>query len=209
MGDLVSIASSKTRVSAMNDESAARSAPEVWTDLLKRVAQENDQQAFRQLYLHFAPRIKAYAINQGFGQHADVLAQEVMTQVWRKASHFNPSIAAASTWIFTIARNQRIDILRKLKRTQCETHIETEALWELPIDDITIASIQQASTANYIGRHLAQLPEEQLIALRKVYYEGKTHEDVATELNIPLGTIKGRIRLALKKLRVSFAQVSL
>src|SRR5688572_23032387 len=188
---------------SMNDSTAANDSPD-WGALLARVAEHDDKAAFRAIYQHFAPRIKAYAINQGFSQHAEVLVQEVMTSVWRNADKYSESLASVSTWVFTITRNQRIDILRKLNRTRAEVVIETEDLWQIPTEDTTICSIQNLSTEKFVTAALEKLPEEQMIALRKVYYEGKTHEEVAEELNIPLGTVKGRLRLSLQKLRVMF-----
>ena len=187
----------------MNDSTAAHDVPD-WGALLARVAETDDKAAFRAIYQHFAPRIKAYAINQGFSQHAEVLVQEVMTSVWRNAGKYSESLASVSTWIFTITRNQRIDILRKLNRSRAEIVIETEDLWQIPTEDTTICSIQNLSTEKFVKAAIDKLPEEQMIALRKVYYEGKTHEEVAEELNIPLGTVKGRLRLSLQKLRVMF-----
>jgi RNA polymerase sigma factor (sigma-70 family) len=192
----------------MNDSTAANDAPD-WGALLARVAENDDKAAFRAIYQHFAPRIKAYAINQGFSQHAEVLVQEVMTSVWRNADKYSESLASVSTWIFTITRNQRIDILRKLNRTRAEIVIETEDLWQIPTEDTTICSIQNLSTEKFMKSAIDKLPEEQMIALRKVYYEGKTHEEVAAELNIPLGTVKGRLRLSLQKLRVIFEAKSI
>jgi RNA polymerase sigma factor (sigma-70 family) len=192
-----------TKAVSMNDPTAADNTPD-WGALLTRVAKQDDKAAFRELYQHFAPRIKAYAINQGFSQHAEVLVQEVMTSVWRNADKYSESLASVSTWIFTIARNQRIDILRKLNRTRAEIVIETEDLWQIATEDTTICSIQNLSTEKFVKTAVDKLPEEQMIALRKVYYEGKTHEEVAEELKIPLGTVKGRLRLALQKLRVMF-----
>jgi RNA polymerase sigma factor (sigma-70 family) len=193
---------------SMNDSTATNDAPD-WGALLARVAETDDKAAFRAIYQHFAPRIKAYAINQGFSQHAEVLVQEVMTSVWRNADKYSESLASVSTWIFTITRNQRIDILRKLNRTRAEIVIETEDLWQIPTEDTTICSIQNLSTEKFMKSAIDKLPEEQMIALRKVYYEGKTHEEVAEELNIPLGTVKGRLRLSLQKLRVIFEAKSI
>lgn len=187
----------------MNNASAAPKEHD-WGELLARVAQQDDVAAFREIYQYFAPRIKAYAINQGFSQHAEVLVQEVMTNVWRNAAKYSESLSSVSTWIFTIARNQRIDMLRKLNRTRNEVVLETEDLWQIPTEDHTIRSIQHLSTEKFVATAVNTLPEEQMIALRKVYYEGKTHEEVAEELKIPLGTVKGRLRLALKKLRLMF-----
>ncbi|HEX7762873.1 MAG TPA: sigma-70 family RNA polymerase sigma factor [Cellvibrio sp.] len=192
-----------TKAQSMNDSSAANDTPD-WGALLARVAEHDDKAAFREIYKHFAPRIKAYAINQGFSQHAEVLVQEVMTSVWRNAGKYSEALASVSTWIFTITRNQRIDMLRKLNRTRAEVVIETEDLWQIPTEDTTICSIQNLSTEKFVKTAIDKLPEEQMIALRKVYYEGKTHEEVAEELKIPLGTVKGRLRLSLQKLRVMF-----
>ncbi len=182
-------------------------AAQDWAGLMARVAHSQDRAAFRALYQQFAPRIKAYAINQGFSQQAEVLVQEVMTSVWRCADKYNAELAAVSTWIFTIARNQRIDMLRRQNRHKAEVALETEELWQIPTEeDTTVLSIQHLSNQKLIGESLRRLPEEQMIALRKVYFEGKTHEQVAEELQIPLGTVKGRIRLSLQKLRVLFAE---
>lgn len=124
--------------------------------------------------------------------------------MWRNAGKYSEALASVSTWIFTITRNQRIDMLRKLNRTRAEVVIETEDLWQIPTEDTTICSIQNLSTEKFVKNAIDKLPEEQMIALRKVYYEGKTHEEVAEELKIPLGTVKGRLRLSLQKLRVMF-----
>ena len=191
-----------TKAKPMNERNATKADDQDWPALLARVAQHGDRDAFRKIYSYFAPRIKAYAINQGFGQHAEVLVQEVMTNVWRNADKYSEALASVSTWIFTISRNQRIDLLRKMYRTKAEVVIETEELWQIPMEDTTVRSIQNASTEKCIRESIDTLPEEQMIAVRKVYYEGKTHQEVAEELNIPLGTLKGRLRLSLKKLRV-------
>ena len=191
-----------TKAKPMNERNATKADDQDWPALLARVAQHGDRDAFRKIYSYFAPRIKAYAINQGFGQHAEVLVQEVMTNVWRNADKYSEALASVSTWIFTISRNQRIDLLRKMNRTKAEVVIETEELWQIPMEDTTVRSIQNASTEKCIRESIDTLPEEQMIAVRKVYYEGRTHQEVAEELNIPLGTLKGRLRLSLKKLRV-------
>lgn len=192
-----------TKAKPMTDRTpAAKSDGPDWGALIARVAEHHDREAFRQIYSFFAPRIKAYAINQGFSQHAEVLVQEVMINIWRNADKYTESLASVSTWIFTITRNQRIDLLRKMNRTNAEIVLETEELWQIPTEDTTIRSIQAGSSERCIRESIDTLPEEQMIAVRKVYYEGKTHQEVAEELKIPLGTLKGRLRLSLKKLRV-------
>jgi len=192
----------RTKAKSMSEQSTSRGDGPDWGQLLGQVAREGDTAAFRKVYAHFAPRIKAYAINQGMHQQAEELVQEVMTSVWRNADKYRDSLASASTWIFTITRNQRIDLLRKKGRSKAEMTIDTEELWQIPTEDTTIRSIQAGSTEKVMRESIKELPEEQMIAVRKVYYEGKTHQEVAEELNVPLGTLKGRLRLSMKKLRV-------
>ncbi len=192
----------RTKAKAMSEQGTAKGDGPDWAKLLSKVANEGDTAAFRTVYDYFAPRIKAYAINQGMHQQAEELVQEVMTSVWRNADKYRDSLASASTWIFTITRNQRIDLLRKKSRSKAEITVDTEELWQIPTEDTTIRSIQAGSTEKKMKESIGELPEEQMIAVRKVYYEGKTHQEVAEELNVPLGTLKGRLRLSMKKLRV-------
>ncbi len=192
----------RTKAQSMSNASPGNGDGPNWGELLGRVAHQSDTAAFRKVYDHFAPRIKAYAINQGMHQQAEELVQEVMTSVWRNADKYRDSLASASTWIFTITRNQRIDLLRKKGRTKAEITVDTEELWQIPTEDTTIRSIEAGSTEKKMKESIRELPEDQMIAVRKVYYEGKTHQEVAEELNVPLGTLKGRLRLSMKKLRV-------
>lgn len=196
----------EARAKSMHDSTTgdeAQTDNQYWADILVRIAKQDDRKSFKTLYEYFAPRIKAYAINRGSNQHAEALVQEVMTNVWRNADKYSPNLSSVPTWIFTIMRNQHIDMLRKLNRTRAEIIIETEDLWQIPTEeDTTVLSIQKLSTEKFVKDAIEKLPEEQMIALRKVYYEGKTHEKVAEELNVPLGTIKGRLRLSLQKLHV-------
>ncbi len=193
---------SGNRAKPMNENNPGKADGSDWASLLARVAQRGDRDAFRQLYDHFAPRIKSYAINQGMGQQAEELVQEVMINVWRKADQYTDSLASPSTWIFSITRNQRIDLLRKTNRSKAEIAVDTEELWQIPTEDTTVRSIQAGSTEKVVRASINTLPEEQMIAVRKIYYEGKTHEEVAEELKVPLGTLKGRLRLSMRKLRV-------
>lgn len=193
---------SGNRAKPMNENNPGKADGPDWASLLARVAQRGDRDAFRQLYDHFAPRIKSYAINQGMGQQAEELVQEVMINVWRKADQYTDSLASPSTWIFSITRNQRIDLLRKTNRSKAEIAVDTEELWQIPTEDTTVRSIQAGSTEKVVRASINTLPEEQMIAVRKIYYEGKTHEEVAEELKVPLGTLKGRLRLSMRKLRV-------
>lgn len=168
-------------------------------DLLVAVGQKKDKDAFAQLFAHYAPRVKSFLIKGGASpEQADELAQETMVTVWQKAASFDPAKAQASTWIFTIARNKRIDGLRKRIRP------------EIDMDDAELLADGAPSAAEIIAANqetgimaqaLKALPPEQSNLLYKSFFEDKTHADIARESGLPLGTVKSRIRLALEKLR--------
>ena len=175
-----------------------------WGVKLERVGKHQDREAYRALFEHFAPQIKYYAIANGIASHAEELVQEVFVSIWRKSSLYDWRKAAASTWIFTIARNQRIDMLRKMQRTSAEVSVETEDLWQIPgeNDEEPVTALHRLVSERRIRESLKHLPEEQVTVIAKVYMEHKSHQAVADELNIPLGTVKSRVRLALNKLKV-------
>lgn len=167
-------------------------------DLLLAVAQRQDKAAFAELFDYFAPRIKSFLMKGGAApDQADELAQETMIAVWQKAGQFDPAKASASTWIFTIARNKRIDVLRKTPRP------------EMDADDLDLADdtpdageqIAQAEETDIMAEAIQNLPPEQADLLYKSFFEDKTHADIAKETSLPLGTVKSRIRLALDRLR--------
>ncbi|MGM0951717.1 MAG: sigma-70 family RNA polymerase sigma factor [Pseudomonadota bacterium] len=175
-----------------------------WGALLEKVGKHQDRAAYHALFEHFAPQIKYYAISNGIANHAEELVQEVFISIWRRSCLYDWRKAAASTWIFTIARNQRIDMLRKLQRRSAEMAVETEDLWQIPgeNEDEPVTSLHRLMSERRIRESLSHLPEEQITVIAKVYMEHKSHQMVADELGIPLGTVKSRVRLALNKLRV-------
>lgn len=172
-----------------------------WSLCLLKVA-ESDRDAFAKLFKHFAPLIKAFALNGSAlaAAHAEELVQEVMIKVWQKASGYNPQKAAASTWIYTIARNCRTDMYRRLQKF--DTPVSADDIWpEVESEELFVA-VQQKRDAVRIKEMLEQLPHEQSQILVKVYMEGKSHSEVAEALDLPLGTVKSRVRLAMKKLQL-------
>ncbi|PSF12311.1 RNA polymerase subunit sigma-24 [Marinobacter fuscus] len=175
-----------------------------WGVLLEKVGKNQDREAYRQLFEHFAPQVKYYAISNGIANLAEELVQEVFVSIWRRSCLYDWRKAAASTWIFTIARNQRIDMLRKMQRTSAEMAVETEDLWQIPgeNEDEPVTSLHRLMSERRVRESLSHLPEEQITVIAKVYMEHKSHQMVADELDIPLGTVKSRVRLALNKLRV-------
>lgn len=173
-------------------------------DCMSRIANERDKAAFAELFDHYAPQIRAYSLARDPGSDlvADDLVQEVMTRVWLKASKYNARLANLNTWIFTLARNCRIDYLRRNSRYATEidpTDIFNDMEDEGP-GPFRLA--QQDRTGDSIKAGLEALPREQSDILRKVCLEGKTHQQTSEELKLPLGTVKSRVRLALKKLEV-------
>lgn len=170
-----------------------------YRDLLLAVAQKKDKVAFAELFDYFAPRIKSFLIKGGATpDQAEELAQETMVAVWQKAATFNPAKANASTWIFTVARNKRIDTLRKKIRPETQSDDSDLIADETPLASETMAAEEES---NIMAGVLKSLPQEQANLLYKSFFEDKTHADIAAETNIPLGTVKSRIRLALDKLR--------
>jgi RNA polymerase sigma-70 factor (ECF subfamily) len=173
------------------------------TDLIA-VAEKRDQVALGRLFDHYVPKIRSFCLmsQPGATLMADDIAQEVMIRVWNKAHTFKPEAASLNTWIFTIARNARIDYLRKNGRHQ--SNIDPELLWNDVVDESAdpFRDAQQSRDKDRIQAGLSQLPNEQRQVLAKVYLEGKTHVEAAEELGLPLGTIKSRVRLALHKLTI-------
>lgn len=173
-----------------------------WSLCLQQVAKEEDREAFSRLFTHFAPLIKAFSLNGSnlAATQADELVQEVMIKVWQKASGFNPQKAAASTWIYTIARNCRTDMYRRLQKF--DTPINAQDIWPDDGSEELFVTVQQRRDEVRVRELLQQLPHEQSQILAKVYMEGKSHSEVAQDLGLPLGTVKSRIRLAMQKLQL-------
>jgi len=183
---------------------ASGAAPSVTAEtLIARIAASRDREAYAQLFCLFAPKVKAFMMRQGMGfQAAEDLAQDTLLTLWRKSELFDPARAAASTWIYTIARNLRIDAARKAARVRDLP----EDLWQgnapKPADDQVIEHQEQAS----IGRAFDRLPQEQKAILRLSYYEGLSQAEIARAQSIPLGTVKSRMRLAIARLRTHFLE---
>ena len=168
-----------------------------WVEHVKRIRDAQDQAAFAELFQHFAPRIKAFLMKSGSdATMAEECAQEVMATLWHKAHLFDPTRATVATWVFTIARNKRIDVLRKQRRPEPE-----ELGWgpEAEPDQDDVIALQQ-ETAQLRTAMLA-LPEAQRELIEKAYFGDLSHREIASQTGLPLGTIKSRIRLALDRLR--------
>jgi len=169
----------------------------MWVNHVHAVRDHQDKAAFAELFAHFAPRVKSFLMKSGATHDvAEECAQDVMATLWRKAALFDPAKASVSTWIFTIARNRRIDMLRKQRRPEPE-----DLPWgpEAEPDQSDVIALQQET--EQLGRALAELPEKQRHLIEKAYFGDLSHSEIAEQTGLPLGTIKSRIRLALDRLR--------
>ena len=129
---------------------------------------------------------------------AQEIAQEALIMVWRKAASFDRTRASAATWIYTIARNKRIDLLRTGRPAiEAEDWLVVYAPEEQGAD----TSVSAGQTYIRVKALMESLSADQLVVIRKAFFEDKTHTAIAEELALPLGTVKSRIRLALAKLR--------
>jgi len=168
-------------------------------DLIEAIASRQDRVAFAALFRHFAPRVKAFIIRGGSdAETAQEVAQEALVMVWRKAASFDRGRASAATWIYTIARNKRIDLLRRSARP---IDAEDWLVVYAPEGEDADKSVLAGQTYTRVKQLLGGLSEDQLVVIRKAFFEDKTHTVIAEELKLPLGTVKSRIRLALGRLR--------
>lgn len=172
---------------------------EAMTAALASLVQERDQQVFARLFRFYAPRIKTYLRKLGTDDAmAEELAQEAMLAVWRKAESFDPAKATAGTWIFAIARNLRIDRLRRERRPEIDP--DDPALVEDPAPRADeVVAVEQSERK--VRAALAGLPPEQAEVVALSFYEDRPHAEIAARLGLPLGTVKSRLRLALKRIR--------
>ncbi len=177
---------------------------ENWDQLIVKVGTDQDRQAFSKLFNHFAPYLKGFLLkSDGVGpEHAEELVQETMLKLWRKAPTYSPSQAAASTWIYTIARNTRIDWIRKHYKENT-TELTADDLYDNAETPSPYSSLIRVRNSRSIEEQLKTLPVEQQDVLRLMYFDGKSGQQIADALNLPLGTVKSRIRLALAKLKLS------
>lgn len=170
-----------------------------FADLLGAVATRQDRNAFAELFAYYAPRVKSYLLRLGADNAlAEEIVQDVMVTVWRKAGLFDRAQASASTWIFRIARNRRIDLFRRSKRPELDPEEEMVLPSGVEAPD---ARVEAMETEARVRAAMKDLPEEQVLLLKLAFYEGLSHSEIAAKLGAPLGTVKSRIRLAFVKMK--------
>ncbi|MBI1173052.1 sigma-70 family RNA polymerase sigma factor [bacterium] len=173
-----------------------------WSALMLAVRDGRDRAAFALLFRHFAPRVKSYLMKSGASAaQAEECAQDVMTTLWQKAGMFDPARASVSTWIFTIARNRMIDMVRRDRRPDPEP-----APWDRDAEPDQAEVYAAAEESRALTAALADLPEKQRSLIQRAFYGDLSHSEIALETGLPLGTIKSRIRLALDRLRARLSE---
>ncbi|NND91127.1 MAG: sigma-70 family RNA polymerase sigma factor [Granulosicoccus sp.] len=172
-------------------------------DNLLAIGRDRDEAAFADVYSYYAGRVKSFLMGKGMNEDtAEELTQEIMLVVWRRAESYDPNKAAASTWLFTIARNRRIDYLRGNSRI--EVDLDDEMLdMQSTETDTQEKFVADEQSARQLETALASLPQEQRQVMHLSYYRGMSHGDIAQWLELPIGTVKSRIRLAIQAVRGS------
>ncbi|CAM3450107.1 sigma-70 family RNA polymerase sigma factor [Parendozoicomonas haliclonae] len=190
---------SEPRGKSPNSSAPNNSAPDSINQKLVDLGRYRDKRLFLAIYDHFAPRLKSYLVGRGaHSEIAEELVQEAMLSVWRHSSTYNPDKATASTWIFRIARNLWIDRMRRDK-----AHLLT-SLDSCPTDlypDLSFQPSLAPLDGDTLKSAINNLPQQQAQLVYKVYYQGKTHREIADECDIPLGSVKSGLRLAFGKLK--------
>jgi RNA polymerase sigma-70 factor (ECF subfamily) len=175
-----------------------------YSDCIIAIAKDQDKAAFKSLFDYYAGRLKSFYLQQGLNaETAEELVQEVFVMIWRKAEQFDPAKANASTWIYTIARNKRIDYLRKDIR-RAEDPMEFLPDIEDDPQNSPEEKVIQSNLSDRIQDILKHLPEEQAKIIRQSYFQGLTHQEIAAKNKIPLGTVKSRMRLAIERLKTGW-----
>ena len=167
--------------------------------LLAAVATARDRAAFVTLFERYAGRVKGFLLRAGTGAGlADEVTQEVMVAVWRRAGTFDPAKASAATWIFTIARNRRIDLLRRAARGEADG---TDPLVDPEPAASAETGLAGAERDARVRDVVADLSEAQREVVHLAFFSGLSQSEIADRLVLALGTVKSRLRLAFSRLR--------
>lgn len=170
-----------------------------FADLMEAVAIHKDKAAYGELFAYYGPRVKAYLMRLGADNAlAEELAQDVMVTVWRKADLFDRTQASVSTWLFRVARNKRIDAIRRTTKPELDPNDPLLLPSAPPAADSVITG---AERDQLVREAIVDLPEEQRQLLQQAFYDGLSHREIAEQTGTPLGTVKSRLRLAFLKLR--------
>lgn len=168
-----------------------------WAALLVAVGTDQDRAAFSALFGQYGPRVKAFLMRTGMNPSAaEDCMQDVMVTLWRKAHMYDPARATVATWLFTIARNRKIDLIRKSRRPEPE-----DLPWGPEPEPEQADALALQEDSRRLADAVAQLPPKQRELVERAFYGDLSHSEIAAETGLPLGTIKSRIRLAIDRLR--------
>ena len=197
------LGSAEERAGGRAARDAGLDAADRYRRLIAAVA-KRDTLAFIALFDHFAPRIKAYMRKLGASEEdAEELVQETMLTVWRKAATYDAARSAVSSWVFTIARNLRIDALRRDQRRVLDLADPMLLPAARPAADDAIEGLEQQARVRLA---MLALPPEQAAVVNLAFYEGLSHGEIAAALAVPLGTVKSRMRLAFQRIRLALEE---
>jgi RNA polymerase sigma-70 factor (ECF subfamily) len=191
----------ESRTSQVKVESAdpLDSSPAQLALWLQAVAQRQDREAFARLHAHFSPRLAAWLAKSGLSAtQAEEVVQETMISVWRKAGQYDPALSGASTWIFVIARNLRVDMQRRRSNREMAPLEDWDQIDDSPTGEEILLTSERESK---LRQALSRLSPEQANVLEQAYFAEKPQSAIARDLGVPLGTVKSRVRLALARLK--------
>jgi RNA polymerase sigma-70 factor (ECF subfamily) len=193
-------AKGEARVRAEAEKASIRAAKAdelaAWMNAVSRF---QDRDAFAALHRHFAPRLAGWMARAGLNAaQIDDIVQDCMVTIWRKAPLYNPTQASVATWIFTIARNLRVDHARRRANRDMAPLGEWDEMDDAPDGEGLLLA---AESETQVRKALDELPSEQKQVLMEAYFADKPQSAIAQDLGLPLGTVKSRLRLALAKLR--------
>lgn len=178
-----------------------RSQAAEFAEFIAQIANDRSETAFDAVFRYFAPRIKSYCLRLGADPSgAEEITQEAMVLVWRNAAQFDPSKASPSTWIFTIARNLSIDRFRKSRRPEFDPDDPALVPEDQQTPDRLVDKLQMEEKVRSILKSLSTNEKDVLILS---FYENLSHGEISRQLDLPLGTVKSRIRLAFAKIRAA------
>ena len=164
-------------------------------NLITKISKNRDEKAFSELFDFLAPKINAYFLKNNLSlEQSEELTQEVLTTIWTKANQFNPERSKFITWVFTIARNKKIDLYRKSKNKKADDEDVRYFLYQN--DELNDYEIESS-----INKIKEELDENQEKLIKMSFFEQKSHKKIAEELEIPLGTVKSRIRATISKMQ--------
>jgi len=186
---------------AMSIAEASPGEPGYWSGQMQAVARRRDQICFMRIYDHFAPRVRLYLRGLGVREAvAEELAQEALLRLWQRADSYDADRSTLSTWLFRIARNLHIDRLRR-ENQWIAVDLEPALEIETETDNPAFSSAESFVAHADLNKRIERLSTTQARLIRMSYFEAKSHQQIADELGMPLGTVKSSIRRAFLRLQ--------